>query len=416
MVYKKVGREGRNNLEWTKVLNEVTVLRSRQHPNIMPLLASFGAGWEKQRGPDDTEEFLYMISPRAVGNMREWMEQQEESKTQDIEPHEIHEAMMGLVSALAYIHQEFAGKVAYHHDLKPENILQFHTGKIVWKICDFGCSNLKSADETGTENSDGTRNYAPPEFFEGGRKPGRAHDVFSLGCVFLEMATMLKYGWRQEGLPKFRWLRLNKNGGKNHQQTSSRPDASFWKNLDIVHDWIIHLREDNTPESRLVPILSLIKEMLLNHEQRIFAWEVEVDMFEILHPSDKEAVIKRLERVAQESRKPNNGLEVRHNPLIRAKKRKRPADWLQILESRKWFDYSPEPTDELKDRTMSVDTYYSTLPVPSTRARYYRQFDHERQITRGFGPLYGRHDLDQKITRGFRRANSVALYGMGGIG
>src|SRR6185295_7068579 len=39
-------------------------------------------------------------------------------------------------------------------------------------------------------NVDGTRRYCPPEALNQGRR-GRASDIFSLGCCFLEMATVM---------------------------------------------------------------------------------------------------------------------------------------------------------------------------------------------------------------------------------
>jgi len=127
----------------------------------------------------------------------------------DLRRHIYYDTMLGLISGLAYIHREIDGEVGYHRDLKPSNILLFEKPKWVWKICDFGCSNLKPAGQTGTSNFVSTRYYAPPEFSvdrdrAGCETHGRAHDVFSLGCVFLELATILKHGWILAGLEEFR--------------------------------------------------------------------------------------------------------------------------------------------------------------------------------------------------------------------
>lgn len=62
------------------------------------------------------------------------------------------DTMLALASGLAYIHREIDDFVAYHRDIKPNNILLFpgDNDKVIWKFCDFGTSNLKSANETRT--------------------------------------------------------------------------------------------------------------------------------------------------------------------------------------------------------------------------------------------------------------------------
>ncbi|MCJ1283331.1 hypothetical protein MMC26_002659 [Xylographa opegraphella] len=94
-----------------------------------------------------------------------------------------------LANALEYIHG--SGMIAYK-DLKPENILVTHD-KVYFT--DFGTSHDLSevirnegtshtaGDQTGTQ-----RYYAPET---DSLRHGREVDVFSLGCVFLEMLTVL---------------------------------------------------------------------------------------------------------------------------------------------------------------------------------------------------------------------------------
>lgn len=348
----------------------------------------------------DTDEFLYMISPRAVGDMEEWMLQNQRLETKDVHYDQIHEAMMGLVSALAYIHKEFDGKVVCHHDIKPANILQFGEEKPVWKICDFGSSNLVPVDDTGTQHAVHTASYAPPEyFFKDGRKSGRADDVFSLGCVFLELATILRFGWSHEGLPEFRKLRIEHDKKMRQDEESFEADHSYWRNMDVVQEWIKTLHSDSG--KRLENILKLVKEMLEDRQLRIFAWEVDVDLFEILNPDKPHNdIVKRLERKVQKSRKPINGLDLKHNPLIRAKNKGRAGRWLDVLRVAEWLDYTPRATEQLTGRTRDVvDEYFSTLPQ-----------------SYGTGPLYGRYELDQQIAKAFGKADRVALCGLGGIG
>jgi len=88
-----------------------------------------------------------------------------------------------LAGALAYLHSEDI-KIK-HKDLKPSNFLLTADG--IW-IADFGTSTDFSA-LTGSEtdnNERGTARYFAPEVANRDGS-GRAADVFSLGCIFLEM-------------------------------------------------------------------------------------------------------------------------------------------------------------------------------------------------------------------------------------
>lgn len=91
-----------------------------------------------------------------------------------------------LLQALHYIHQS-----GYRHtDIKPDNILV--RGEDVL-ITDFGLAkDVLEMDGTGSTGLPGprTKMYRAPEALLCERR-GRSEDVFSLGCVFLEIATVL---------------------------------------------------------------------------------------------------------------------------------------------------------------------------------------------------------------------------------
>jgi serine/threonine protein kinase len=399
-VYKQVSRENKTVQDWAKRLNEANILRQRRHKYITPLLASFRAGWEKASGDKDvdTAEVLYMISPRAVEDMKEWMSRRNSVIRHD----EIYEAMLGLVSALTYIHKELGGEVVFHHDIKPANILRFEENGPIWKICDFGSSNVKPVDDTMTQHAEHTRSYAPPEYFLEGKKSGRAADVFSLGCVFLELGTILRYGWGDEGLCEFEKLRKNNDEGmRGYREYDFRADESYWRNMNVVRVWVRKLRSERG--SRLEQVMELVEEMLSARDERVFAWEVDVDLFEILNPDRPETdSLQRLRDNVQKSNKSINGLDTRHNPLSRAKRKRRSSVWLDILMRAEWRDYTPGATTHFLDRTTGdVPNYFSTLSLSSVT---------------GLGPNYGRHDLDKRISETFGKVNRVALYGLGGIG
>ncbi|KAH0538550.1 hypothetical protein FGG08_004883 [Glutinoglossum americanum] len=86
-----------------------------------------------------------------------------------------------LAGAICYLHR----KEIRHKDLKPSNILLTPKGI---RLTDFGSStDFSSLESSQTNNGDpGTPKYCAPEV-AGRRDSGRPADIFSLGCIFLEM-------------------------------------------------------------------------------------------------------------------------------------------------------------------------------------------------------------------------------------
>jgi serine/threonine protein kinase len=94
----------------------------------------------------------------------------------------IQRAFGCLASGLKYMHE----KQIRHRDIKPGNIL-IHQGLVVYT--DFGAA--KDANRPGDSTTEGpanflTRRWAPPEVLDS-RKRNYSADVYSLGCVFVEV-------------------------------------------------------------------------------------------------------------------------------------------------------------------------------------------------------------------------------------
>lgn len=127
-----------------------------------------------------------------------------------------------LCQALAYLHNSHVR----HKDIKPENILIDFSGSIV--LADFGNSkkfdeNVKSATRVDRCFTD---RYKSPEI-DKDEERDYPSDIFSLGCVFLEMATLiLKKPW---------------DHCKRHCSHTVNEDGviyDFCSNLEKAQDWI----------------------------------------------------------------------------------------------------------------------------------------------------------------------------------
>jgi serine/threonine protein kinase len=166
-----------------------------------------------------------------------------------------------LCQALAYLHSSDVR----HKDIKPENILIDLSGNVV--LTDFGISRKfpkkTSQDDphATNERAEFTRMYASPEIATSGKRwRSDPSDVFSLGCVFLEMASLQ--------------LGRDLNDCKKHRQgivNGTGRSYEYWCNLPKVYTWIDMLSTDEgsakfgllpTYESEVRACLPAIKSML----------------------------------------------------------------------------------------------------------------------------------------------------------
>lgn len=137
-----------------------------------------------------------------------------------------------LSNALRYLH----ANVTKHMDIKPKNLLvrQIAEDSPFWYtyriyIADFGIARAYQsiADSETDSPTFCTRLYAAPEVIEGKRR-GLSADIFSLGCVFLEILATI--GWSLSGqdmLQELKYLRTkNINGYMSYQ--ANIPDVQAW--------------------------------------------------------------------------------------------------------------------------------------------------------------------------------------------
>ena len=96
----------------------------------------------------------------------------------------------------------------YHFDLKPANILIEDSGRFI--ISDFGQANFKLGGGTSqVTGMGGTPAYAPPETDGSDNKPNRKYDIWSLGCILLEVCAFVVGGF--EGVRNFDALKVSRS-------------------------------------------------------------------------------------------------------------------------------------------------------------------------------------------------------------
>lgn len=214
------------NKRFTKemALQEVAHLQKLEHPHVVRLIGTYSL-------PTKLAILLY---PAADMNLEEFLKQDAVGSALKImRQNTIIWAFRCLSNAIAYIH----GTITKHMDIKPQNVLvrdvrsSLLNYKTAWKvyIADFGIArSYSSMDESETEGPTMfTRRYAGPEVVARGLR-GLSADVFSLGCVFVEMFTFLMVPEYESGVGKLFGLLA----------AHTSRDTSYHANLAVVRRFL----------------------------------------------------------------------------------------------------------------------------------------------------------------------------------
>ncbi|KAJ3537422.1 hypothetical protein NM208_g6320 [Fusarium decemcellulare] len=199
------------------------------HPHLVRLLAAH-----------KTKESFQLVFPWADENLRSFWKTSPKPSLDLDSVRWMVEQLHGLASGLSRIHdfEANSGKenglqlYGRHGDIKPENILWFRDpghkedrGTLVisdWGLAEFvkkdlepyggidGRGRFTTQDDNFEPNGFKLRGYSPtyraPEF-DLKLPVGRAYDIWSLGCVFLEFITWMLYG--HEALDAFANIRAS---------------------------------------------------------------------------------------------------------------------------------------------------------------------------------------------------------------
>jgi serine/threonine protein kinase len=180
-----------------QVRKEINCLRQLSHQHIIKVMASYTAH----------DQISIIMSPIADCNLWEFM--RSPSLQSAIQRSHLSKWFGCLASALSYVHR----KSWLHMDLKPQNILISGDRAL---LSDFG--SAYSVANHDMEEMAGMRYaitpmYCAPELVgrNASEAPTWASDIYSLGCIYLEMAT----GILRQSVSRFEDLRSFGSGDKS---------------------------------------------------------------------------------------------------------------------------------------------------------------------------------------------------------
>ncbi|KAF0981064.1 hypothetical protein FDP41_012852 [Naegleria fowleri] len=168
--YKKVKVSGIPEKERKEALNEVKVLSSLQHPNIVKYVDSFTEGGKLN----------IVMEYASQGDLYEKIKLQ---KSTLFPEEKILDWFIQICMAVKYIHD----RRILHRDLKTQNIFIAADGTV--KLGDFGISKVLQSTMECAKTLVGTPYYLSPELCQ--EKPyNNKSDVWSLGCILYELTTL----------------------------------------------------------------------------------------------------------------------------------------------------------------------------------------------------------------------------------
>jgi serine/threonine protein kinase len=249
-----------------RVLADLESSPGALHEHLARIYSAF---WWERNG------CTYLIAERANDNLNAFMENNPgEPWPGHMDGTWLLSQLRGLASALDALHTGVPGITFVHHDVKPTNILVFtdeESGISTFRITNWSHATTKLHDSSTapvSHNSPttGRSSYHAPEYYSD--EPSAKHNIWSLGCIFLELLIWHAKGWHY--LEDWRRSRENAN------------DASFFVDgrgsqligiVDAELDW---LHSNGFPGQ-----IQIIRQMLsINKEARPSASQVESAVWE----------------------------------------------------------------------------------------------------------------------------------------
>ncbi|XP_008785014.2 cysteine-rich receptor-like protein kinase 3 [Phoenix dactylifera] len=160
--------------QWEKFFNEINLISTIDHKNLVKLLGCSITGPESLLVYEyvPNKSLCYYFSDRRNAQLLSWEMR--------------YNIIVGAAEGLAYLHEESQLRIV-HRDIKLSNILLDESYSP--KIADFGLVRLLPGDKTHiTTAIAGTLGYMAPEYLASGKLTEKA-DVFSFGVLLIEVVT-----------------------------------------------------------------------------------------------------------------------------------------------------------------------------------------------------------------------------------
>ncbi|CAJ1455233.1 unnamed protein product [Effrenium voratum] len=151
-------------------VREISLLKGLDHPNVVKLLDVFSSTL-----------VLYLIFECMQMDLRMFLK-----KCGQMEGNQLRQAIAQCFSGLEFCHQ----RLVIHRDLKPQNVLlEMRGGEMRLVLADFGLARAFNLPLKVYTHDVVTLWYRPPETLLGQEQYGPSTDIWSVTCIFAEMAT-----------------------------------------------------------------------------------------------------------------------------------------------------------------------------------------------------------------------------------
>jgi serine/threonine protein kinase len=251
-------------------------VKTLKDPNIVKIITAYKHG-----------DRFNIIFPCARTNLGQYIRDQHygagDSYAGTVEMHPFWREMLGVARALNRIINNVSdatGKnsmYGYHFDLKPANVLIEDVPEgAKFLISDFGQATFKNVDgDSKISGVGGTEAYAPPEVDQGHIKRNRKYDIWSLGCILLEVCAFVVEGYA--GVKQFDEVRQSvspSTGCRDDYYWHRLPGPRYELKPQIVL-WMDSLSNSNSVRNQrtchfIKDIMALLRKMLeVNMELRM---------------------------------------------------------------------------------------------------------------------------------------------------
>ncbi|XP_014214764.1 cyclin-dependent kinase 2 [Copidosoma floridanum] len=149
-------------------IREISLLKELAHPNIIQL-------FDVVQG----DNHLYLVFEFLQQDLKKLLDSVKFGLNLEL----VKSYLWQLLKAIAFCHVHRV----LHRDLKPPNILIDHKGYL--KLADFGLARSFGIPVRTFSHEVVTLWYRPPEILLGTKMYSASVDIWSIGCIFAEMAT-----------------------------------------------------------------------------------------------------------------------------------------------------------------------------------------------------------------------------------